>query len=102
MGGAEAELCEQVMRSRRELKPHRDQRTINLDADVTGKLKDEASRTGLHVGTAADPCAAIGNDAAEPWHHRGLVFAQKGGQVENIICKRVGHKGIEYVVNYGS
>jgi hypothetical protein len=25
-----------------------------------------------------------------------LVFAQKSGQVENIICKRVGHKGIEW------
>jgi hypothetical protein len=23
-----------------------------------------------------------------------LVFAHKGRQVENIICKRVGHKGI--------
>src|SRR6202011_6287580 len=87
------------MRSRRELKSHRDQRTINLDADVTGKLEDKASRTGLHVGTAADPCAAIGNDPAEPWYDRGLVFAQKGCQVQNIVCKRVGHKGIEWFAN---
>src|ERR1700680_5047795 len=86
------------MRSGRELESDRDQRTIDFDTDVAGKLKDKASRAGLHVGTAADPSAAIRNDPAETGYDRGLIFAQKSGQVENIICKRVGHKGIEYVV----
>jgi hypothetical protein len=102
MGSAAAEFGEQVMRSRRELKSDRDQRTVDLDADISGKLEDKACRAGLHVGTAADPCAAIGKDPAEPWYDRGLVFAQKSGQVENIICKRVGHKGIEWFACYGS
>ena len=62
------------MRSRRELESDRDQRTIDLDTDVAGKLKDKASRAGLHVGTAADPCSAIGNDPAETGYDGGLIF----------------------------
>ena len=65
------------MRSSRELEPHGNQRTINLDADVAGKLKDEASRTWLDVRTAADPCSTIGNDPAEPGYDHGLVFGQE-------------------------
>src|SRR6202034_1737738 len=38
--GAAAKLGQQKMRGRSELKPNRDQRTVNLNADVAGKLKN--------------------------------------------------------------
>src|SRR5271165_1625828 len=60
MRSAAAKLCQQAMRSSRELQPHRDQRTVDLDADVAGKLKDKSSRPRRDVRTAADPCSTIG------------------------------------------
>ena len=65
------------MGSRSELEAHRNQCTVNLDADVAGKLKHEASGTRLDVRAAADPRATIGNETAEPGYDRGLVFGHQ-------------------------
>ena len=85
MRSAAAKLRQQEMRSSSQLESNRDQRTVDLDADIAGKLKDKASRTRLHVRAAANPCSTIGNDPAEPGYDHGLVFRQERGQVENII-----------------
>ncbi len=83
--GAAAKLRQQHMRCRSQLKPDRDQRTVDLNTDVAGKLKDEASRSRLDVGAATNPGSTIGNDPAEPGYNQGLVFRQKRGQIKNII-----------------
>ena len=85
MRRAAAKLRQQQMRSRRQLQPNRNQRAVNLDANVAGKLKNEASRARLDVRAAADPCSTIGNEAAEPGYDQRLVFRQERGQIENII-----------------
>jgi hypothetical protein len=77
MRSAAAKFCEQGMRSSSELEPHRNQGTVNLDANVAGKLKHEASCTRLNVRAAADPSATIGNEPAEPGYDCGLVFSQQ-------------------------
>ncbi len=85
MRGAAAKLRQQQMRGRRQLQPDRDQRTVDLNTDVAGKLKDEASRTRLDVRAATNPGSTIRNDPAEPGYNQGLVFRQERGQIENII-----------------
>ena len=74
---AAAKFRKQGMGSSSELEAHRNQCTVDLDTDVAGKLKHETGRAGLNVRAAADPCATIVNEAAEPGYHGGLVFSQK-------------------------
>jgi hypothetical protein len=92
MRSTAAEFGQKGMGRFRELQPNRDQRTVNFDADVTGKFKHQASRIRFDIRAAAYPCSTIGNEPAEPGYDHRLVFSQERGQVENIIL-HVGHRG---------
>jgi hypothetical protein len=77
MRSAAAKLRQYGMRSIRQLQPQGNERAVDLNTDIAGKLEHEPRRSRLNIGATANPSSTIGNNAAELGYDHRLAVMEK-------------------------